>query len=202
MNLNFNPQKITSQINPLFTYLQKQRENQRVARLIELSSTLFLISFFILFAIKPTILTISKLVGDIKSKELMTKELKGKIDDVIAAQDLFSQVQEKYQLIESSLPTSPGFYQANFQIISLSQAKQIPLEKINYLVKESDTFYTTSVSTASSYSTALSFLSDLLRNRRLIGLDNFTFSVDKEETQNQKINFNFPLKIYYWPKND
>jgi hypothetical protein len=64
---------IFSKINPLISYLSKQRENNKFVKSIEISATFILISFFTFFAIKPTLLTISRLVGDIKAKEILVK---------------------------------------------------------------------------------------------------------------------------------
>jgi hypothetical protein len=198
MNFNFNINKISSQINPLFVYLQKQKENQKLVKLLEIGGTFVLISFFAFFAIKPTVLTISLLLGDIKSKELLNQELKTKINDVIAAQDLYSQVQEKYSLIESSLPVNPHFFQATTQVLASSQKQQLFLNKVDYLVSEPN-YFSTSISTSSSFLSAITIVSDLLQNRRLIDLDNISFSLDKN-ILNQKIYLNLPIKIYYWPK--
>jgi len=190
---------IFSKINPLISYLSKQRENNKFVKSIEISATFILISFFTFFAIKPTLLTISRLVGDIKAKEILVKQLKAKINDVIISQDLFSQVQEKYALIESSLPTSPRFYQSATQIVGLTEKNQIYLNKISYSPADSN-YYSTNISTSSSYLSASSLLSELLQNRRLFQIDQVSFSLEKDNA-NKMININLPLKIYYWPNN-
>jgi len=190
---------IFSKINPLLSYLEKQRENKKFVRSIEISATFILISFFTFFAIKPTLLTISKLIGDIKAKEILVKELKTKINDIIISQDLFSQVQEKYALVESSLPTSPRFYQSTAQIVGLTEKNQIYLNKVNYSLADSN-YYSTSISTSSSYLSATSLLSELLQNRRLFQIDQISFSLEKD-TGSKMITIILPLKIYYWPNN-
>jgi len=190
---------IYSKINPLLSYLSKQRENNKFIKSVEISATFLLISFFTFFAIKPTLLTISKLVGDIKAKEILVKELKAKINNVIISQDLFSQVQEKYALVEASLPSSPRFYQATSQIVGLTEKNQVYLDKINYSISDSN-FYSTSISTSSSFLSATSILSGLLQNKRLFQIDQISFSLEKD-TGSKTININLPLKIYYWPKN-
>lgn len=190
---------IYSKINPLLSYLSKQRENNKFIKYVEISATFLLISFFTFFAIKPTLLTISKLVGDIKAKEILVKELKAKINNVIISQDLFSQVQEKYALVEASLPSSPRFYQATSQIVGLTEKNQVYLDKINYSISDSN-FYSTSISTSSSFLSATSLLSGLLQNKRLFQIDQISFSLEKD-TGSKTININLPLKIYYWPKN-
>ncbi|HAX98178.1 MAG TPA: hypothetical protein DCY12_04630 [Candidatus Atribacteria bacterium] len=190
---------IYSKVNPLLSYLSKQRENNKFIKSVEISATFLLISFFTFFAIKPTLLTISKLVGDIKAKEILVKELKAKINNVIISQDLFSQVQEKYALVEASLPSSPRFYQATSQIVGLTEKNQVYLDKINYSISDSN-FYSTSISTSSSFLSATSLLSGLLQNRRLFQIDQISFSLEKD-TGSKTVNINLPLKIYYWPKN-
>lgn len=190
---------IFSKISPLLSYLSKQRENKKFIRSVEISGTFILISFFTFFAIKPTFLTISKLVGDIKAKEILVKQLKSKINDVIISQDLFSQVQERYTLVESSLPIRPRFYQAASQIVGLSEKNQIYLNKINYSITDSN-YYSTSISTSSSFLSATSLLSELLQNRRLFQIDQISFSLEKDSSS-KIININLPLKIYYWPNN-
>jgi hypothetical protein len=200
MIFNLNTTKITSQIQPLFLYLQKQRENQKFIRSFELGATFLLISFFALFAIKPTLITISALVGEVKSKQLLQGDLKGKINDVITAEDLFSQVQEKYSLVESSLPNNPRFFQSATQINSVANNYQIFFDKLSFVTNDSNSF-SVSISTIASFPTVLSLISDISQNRRLFGLSNINLSLGKDP-QDQKINFSLPLNVYYWPSYD
>lgn len=199
MSLNLEITKLYSKVSPLFTYLEKKRENQKLVRSVEIGGTFFLISFFILFAIKPTFLTISALIGDIKAKEDMTKQLKVKINDIIQAQDLFSQVQERYSLVEASLPTTPRFFQSNLQVLGATTKYQVNLDKIDYFMKKEQDNYTVNLSTSTSFSSAINVVSDLLKNRRLIDLDGLTLSVNEDFPG--QINVIMPLKVYYWRDN-
>jgi hypothetical protein len=199
MKLNLNLTTITSRMGPLFAYLQKKREDQKIVRSVEIGGTFFFISFFILFAIKPTFLTISTLLGDIKAKEVLSKELKTKINDVIVAQDLFSQVQERYSLVESSLPLNLRLYQANSQILGSTSKFQLSPNKIDYIITKDQDNYGATINATSNFSSALSMVSDLLQNRRLIDLDKLSFSINDEMVG--QINLNMPLKIYYWKDN-
>lgn len=196
--LNLNTPKTISKISPILEYVAKQKENQKFLKSLELGGTLFLVSFFIFFAIKPTLLTISALIGDIRSKELLSTELKSKINDVIVAQDLFSQVQEKYSLIESSLPSSPKFSQFVRQINGASSEQQINLETLSFSVD--NRMFTTNISTASSFSTALGLVAQLSNNRRLMELNSLSFTIGKN-AENRQINFNIPISVHYWPTN-
>ena len=60
--------QLNSRLTPLFDYIKKRQENRKLRKTFELAATFILISFFLFFAIKPTALTISALIGDIKSK--------------------------------------------------------------------------------------------------------------------------------------
>ncbi|HWS48456.1 MAG TPA: hypothetical protein VN174_00215 [Candidatus Methanoperedens sp.] len=199
MSLNLEITKLYSRVSPLFTYLEKKKEDQKLVRTVEIGGTFFLISFFILFAIKPTFLTISALVGDIKAKEEMTKQLKVKINDIIQAQDLFSLAQERYALVEASLPTTPRFFQSNLQVLGATTKYQVNLDKIDYFMKKEQDNYTVNLSTSTSFSSAISVVSDLLKNRRLIDLDGLTLSVNEDFPG--QINVILPLKVYYWRDN-
>jgi len=199
MSLNLEITKLYSRVSPFFAYLEKKRENQKLVRSVEIGGTFFLISFFILFAIKPTFLTISALVGDIKAKEDMTKQLKVKINDIIQAQDLFSQVQERYSLVEASLPTTPRFFQSNLQVLGVTTKYQVSLDKIDYFMKKEQDNYSVNLSTSTSFSSAINVVSDLLKNRRLIDLDGLTLSVNEDFPG--QINVIMPLKVYYWRDN-
>ncbi len=190
-----------SRLNPLFVYLRKQRENQRFMRYLEISATFILITFFAFFALKPTFFTISKLLGEIKSKQNLTQQLREKIDDVIIAQDLFSQVQERYYLVDASLPESPGLYRTNSQINYAANSSGLNLSKLEYNLDEND-YYSVSINSGASFSQALSLLGEILNNRRLTELQNLSFAVDEASMGAQQINMTLPLKVFYWPQNE
>jgi hypothetical protein len=120
------------QIQQIYKYLRRRREDQKFLNYIELSATFILISVFLFFAIKPTATTIFSLLGEIKSKQLYTSQMKAKIISVVEAQDLYSQVQEKYYVVESSLPDKPRFYQSALNLSSISQKSATSLEQINF----------------------------------------------------------------------
>ncbi len=189
-----------SNLSPLFAYLRKKREDQKFARSLEIGGTFLLITFFIFFAIKPTFFTISKLVGEIRHKKTLTVQLRKKIDDIIAAQDLFAQVQEKYFLVDESLPSHPSFYNLNSLITSAAAQNQIYFNKIQYNLPEEEIFYKASLNQNSSFASTMAFLTELFQSRRLLDLNNLSFSVDEASSSGQQINLSLPLNVYYWPK--
>jgi hypothetical protein len=189
-----------SQLDPLLVYLRQKHEDQKFARSLEIGGTFLLVAFFIFFAIKPTFLTISKLVGDIRHKKNLTLQLRKKIDDIIAAQDLFAQVQEKYYLVDESLPNHPGFYQLNNLITSTAAQHQIYFDKLQYNLSEGEIFYKTNLTQSTSFTPSISFLTELSHSRRLLDLSGLSLSVNEASSSGQQLNLSLPLSIYYWSK--
>lgn len=207
-----------SQINTkaLYDYIQKQYENRRFAKYIEIGATFFIISFFLLFAVRPTVLVISALVGEIKSKELASTQMKAKIDKLIVAQDIFSQVQEKYALIESALPSRPNYSAIAKHVNGSLIESQLPTSQINFSFAKADsrqaTLLPTSVSSYSistsikgNYPAILTAIDKLLNSRRLIDIKTITLSTSKDtskdtetETNQGQVNASIAPVIYYW----
>lgn len=197
--MNLSNLQLNSRLTPLFTFVKKQQEDRKFRKTLELSATFILISFFLFFAIKPTALTISTLVGDIKSKELLSREMRNKITDVISAQDLFSQVQEKYALIDSCLPDLARFSQATNQVDGLLTQNQLETNKLDFSISNAE-FFTTTVSTASSFTSGINLITSFLQNRRLMKIPLIKFSTDLESLSSRQVTISFPVDIYYWKK--
>lgn len=191
-----NQQFNISRLSPLFEYIKKQREIEKNRRLFEIAFTFILISFFLFFAVRPTILTISALVGDIKSKQILSTKMSAKIDQVITAQDNFSAIQEKYYLVEDALPSAPNYAEAVNQIDGLTSQNSIFLDKIAFTQSEKQ-FFSTKISTSSTFTSSLNLVSSLLNNRRLIDISEVTFTQNKDTQSLQKISIDIPLTIYF-----
>ena len=69
------------QIQPLYQHVRRQAENKKTVKYVEIGTTFSLIAVFLFAAIAPTASAISKLIGEIKAKELTVKEMKTKINN-------------------------------------------------------------------------------------------------------------------------
>ena len=199
-----------AQTRNLMEYLKKQRENTKLRQYLEIGTTFFLIAFFLVFAIRPTILTISALVGEIKSKEVSSQQMRAKINSIIIAQDLFSQVQESYQLVNSSLPDQPRFSQASSQLSGIAQSLSIPLSSINFSLRGGGDgphvkFYTFSLNVPISLAQSLAFIDRLQNNRRIFTLDSLSLATPKSDSSTNEsvgldnsVRISFSPKVYYW----
>jgi len=211
MSLSLNNQ--FSRIKPLYEYLKKQQENYRFVRTVEISATFVLISFFLIFAIRPTVLTISSLWGDIQSKQLLKKQLEVKIDNIVKAQDLFSQVQERYQVVDSSLPDRPGFSEVAQQIQQTGANSGLDINSFDYNIQNDSQkssspnlkSYQVPVNLNGSFSAVAKLISDLLQNRRLIDISSISIglslppaSASPAVAPSGAITASFLSSYYYW----
>jgi hypothetical protein len=211
MSLNLNTQ--ISSIRPLFSYLKKQQENRQFIKSVEITATFILITFFLVFAVRPTVLTIAALKGDIESKKILKEELKTKINQVIMAQDAFSQVQERYAIVNSGLPDLPNYYDAASIIQQVGQNNAITVADLPFVLDQEvvkddpriSTFGVT-VGVNGPFLNAVKIASDILRDRRTSYInsinftsgDNFT-STDSSPSSTAQTNSKFTTLYYYWP---
>jgi len=182
------------QLQPLYRYVRQQAENKKFLKYIEITATFVLITLFLFFAIKPTATAISKLLGEISSKQLLVSQMKSKINSVLNAQNSYSEAQAKYQVIESSLPSNPMFYQAYNNLYSMSNDSSIKPTTVNFdLSTKSDSSKEkteSNIDTKSfgikfsgngSYSQILSFIKKAVDNRRLTDIKSIQLSQPRQE---------------------
>lgn len=204
------PDKTTptvSVVKPIYDYLKKQKENQKFIRSLEIGGAFVLVSFFLIFAIMPTATAISTLLGDIKSKEIMVKTLKTKINNVIVAQDTFSQIQSQYALLNTALPDSPDYYGSANQIAGVLSENGVTPDRISFdLNFKKDTSsnlpadiksYTVTFPLLTDFPKSKSIISGLINNRKASYLPTTTFSLQETDVGN-KLKLNVVATYYYW----
>jgi hypothetical protein len=195
------------QLQQINKYLRKQRESQKFLNYIEISATFSLIAIFLFFAIKPTATAIFSLIGDIKAKEALSQQLKGKINSVIKAQDVFSQAQGRYDVIESCLPDRPKFYQAAVNFSGASQKVNTSLGRVSYNINNNNEgklapnidSYDVAVGTKGTYSSVLSYIDMLLNGRRLVQLKDIQVGKggEKESVSSNEVDMSLSTKLFF-----
>jgi len=201
------PIDLVNNSRDLLSFLDKKREDRHFYRLIEITITIGVVILFLVFAVRPSVLTISNLIGEIKVKEKVSFQMRKKINDVVTAQDVYAQIQEKYQLVDSALPVSPHFGQLTEQIVAAGNLTQSPVEAINFNVGNRQTSAETTFEElqsikftfwqATTFSDVKSFLAKILLNRRLFQINSLSFSSQKETSL---ISTGFDFESFYIPK--
>jgi hypothetical protein len=83
------------------------RREPNIRMFLEVVLTLSTTSFFIAFALRPTLVTISGLTVDIKAKESVVATMDTKIKNISLAQANFESESKRLPLISSAIPNSP-----------------------------------------------------------------------------------------------
>lgn len=197
----------------LFAYLEKNRNSKKFVKSVETSASFILITFFLIFAIRPTAYTISSLLGEIKAKEILSQQkLKPKIQNVIQAQQNFALIQQDYHLIDASLPNSPSYSHLATQLLGAGYQSQLPFSKINFNFNQQTedqkpaspfssnlNFYQVSLNQPTRFSSALGLLNQIFNNRRLLEIAKISLSRDQQaEGITGQINLSLSLKVPFW----
>lgn len=197
------------QLQPLYQYIRQQSENKHFLKYVEIGSTFFLIAIFLFFAIMPTATAISSLIGEIKSKEILSSSMSSKISDIMQAQESFSQVQENYSVIESSYPSLPKFNQSASTISYVSKQSSTPIRQLRFQLNNkdnqtsnSDTF-SVNLTTSGTYRSILNSIEGLSNVRRLVNIKSVQISqIDENQIGSNQLNLTINADLYYLSANN
>ena len=182
--------------------IYKQRQDFKV--FLELILTLAAVSFFALFALKPTILTVIELLKEIEAKEKTVEQMNTKIQNLQQAQTLYVQEEAKITLLETAVPDDPApdlfvrqieglatSYPVNLLGITIGEVTLLGEEKIQRAkdnlqpLPEESKGISFSISIAGGYQGLVNFLSALEDMRRPVKIDALNIISPKlKETQN------------------
>lgn len=154
---------------------------------IWLSITIFTISFFLIVAVKPTLVTIAKLNKEIKDKTVAANELQKKINAIIAAQDIYTRNADNLVLLDDAFPEKSEFPRLAYFFEQVATASGITFKTLNFeRVGGTVAAPTTSLlsnlplnfslSANGDYLKLKDFLKELESSRRLLKIKEATFS--------------------------
>jgi Tfp pilus assembly protein PilO len=179
------------------------QNRQDIKIFTELLLSLVTITIFSIFAIRPTLVTVGTLYSEKKEKIETIATLDKKIDNLIAAEDLFSQEKDRIALLNLSIPTetSPetlirqteglakknnttltGFTLANATIIGDPAARpETPLpgsdQQQNAPIPTNPNSFPVSITATGSYTSLKSLLSNIESTRRPIYPEEVTLKI-------------------------
>ncbi len=200
------------QLRPMYNYIRKQAEKEKFLNYLEVGGTFSLVAIFLFFAIMPTTTTISSLIGDIKSKESFIKKVDLKVENIIKAQESYSQIQEKTYLIEDAIPSLARYYDSASNLGTISKESSLNIKQISLNLNEgkdptnnSVKTYQINVNSEGEYSSVIAMIKKLLNNRRVINTTNIRLSQpSKEDNQinSKNIKVNFSNDLYFLSDNN
>lgn len=183
--------------------------NQPIARVsLELFLTIGTVVFFALFAIRPTLLTMSNLIKELEDKRTLDTRLSEKIASLSTAQTQYIQLEPRLTLLDQAIPLQPQFYEAiamieksasdNTLVLSDLTLQTIPPEVVTEDAKlQKRQFLSFRVTVEGSYDSIKAFVTQLQGWRRLFTVENIIFSVE-EERQQRKLEAILTIYAYYY----
>ncbi|RLC32718.1 hypothetical protein DRH13_01255 [Candidatus Woesebacteria bacterium] len=182
--------------------IYKQRRDLKV--FLELLLTLATVSFFAVFALKPTLLTVIELLKEIETKEETVEKMNTKIQNLQQAQVLYLQEEAKIVLLATAIPDNPApdlfvrqieglatSYPVNLlgvtigEVTLLGEEREVRSRDERQPLPEDSKGITFSISIAGNYQELVNFLAALENMRRPVKIDAVNIiSPQVEETQN------------------
>lgn len=182
---------------------------------LSLVLSLAAVSFFALFALKPTLVTIATLWQEIKTKKEVDQKLTQKIKALKQAEISFAQAEKEINFIDKALPQTADFLRLEREIeflsfknnLVLSSArfgnfdiftKTTPQETEDGQERKEGIPLTFRLTLGGSFQNLKNFLSDLESLDRVATLDKISFSKETE-IENAELQIALTGKLYYLP---
>jgi Tfp pilus assembly protein PilO len=178
----------------------KKRNDIRM--FLEILLSLITITFFSIFALRPTLLTISQLIKDNKEKQETINRMEQKIKNIATAQRIYDQNIEKISLIEQAVPNTPTPENLLRQIEGIAYLDSVTIvgSSVNEVVligeekkkdnkneiknlPENVSTITFSINVTGSYLSLYKFLIDMENSRRPFIINSINLNSSKTEQE-------------------
>lgn len=170
-------------------FLESFTKSKKHQALWMLILSIFTVSFFSAFAIRPTIKTIVELNRRIQDEREVDKKLGEKIASLQIAQEEYEKIQPDLPLIYEVLPTDPALYPLvkAFETIATQSAvtdTSLNFQSVNLIPGASGSAEISfNLSASGSYDSLLSYLDSLEKVRRVVVWENASIKPPKETAE-------------------
>ena len=188
--------------------IYRQRQDLKVY--LELLLSLAAIGMFIIFAIKPTLITIADLLVKINSEQETSDLMTTKISNLTSATTLFNKERDNIALLQTAIPSGPSVDTYVRQVEGVSQKDSLTLSnlsiaKVELIPTVSSSSADVSVqktinltlSITGNYESLLSFLKDLENLRRPGNLNKLNITTDSSDKTNQTLDLTSTSLVPY-----
>lgn len=158
---------------------------------IELFLSIGAVIFFALFAIRPTLLTMSDLIKEIEDKRELNEMLGNKIASLATAQTTYMAMEDKVQLLDQAMPNNENIVKTlkliekiaseqNIAItqMSVSKVPEVSSEESIVPAKKTLDQVSISVGVVGDYQSIRQFVEGLRLSRRSLIVETVTFKVE------------------------
>ncbi len=166
-----------------------------VARVsLELVFSILAVIFFAIFAVKPTLQTMSELIKEIEDKRALEEQLVQKIASLNTAQTQYQQFSSQFYLLDEAIPKTAELIEGLKIVEKIASnnglvIKGISISAVPDELKQSNEFdakrklLTFNVDLTGDYLKIRQFIEDLMNNRRMMLVDQVNFSLGNNRYQ-------------------
>lgn len=166
-----------------------------VARVsLELIFSILAVIFFAIFAIKPTLQTMSELVKEIEDKKSLDEQLGQKIASLNTAQTQYQNFSSQFYLLDAAIPKTAELVESLKVVEKLASDNGIVIQGITISSvpdeivkadadKATRNILTFNVDLSGDYLKIRQFIDDLMKSRRMMLVDQVNFSLGSSRYQ-------------------
>lgn len=177
----------------LLPYFKKEKNQRYFTIILTLGASIF----FTLFAINPTLSTISKLRKELEDSRFVEQKLSQKINNLSSLSTGYQSIQKDITFIHDAIPLQPEAPLLVAQIqsiaqdsgVSVTELKVLPVNLNNQSATASSAFGF-QLTVQANYEGLQTFTSDLTNMQRVISIDGISITKTGEVDQNLEIEIN------------
>jgi len=176
---------------------------------LELFLSIGAVMFFIIFAIQPTLLTMSELIKELDDKRVIDQQLSQKIAALSSAQTAYLQIEPQIPLLYEAIPTRPQLKESLVILEKIASDRNLVIDTIvvKEVPRETDADMTNSttkreivpiiISVSGTYPNISGYLEDVMKIRRTFMIESVVFT-RTEERGNETLKANITVGLPYF----
>jgi len=185
----FNRQTELNRYRHYFTDIRRFYRKKKVRVYTEIVFSILTVAFFLFFAIRPAVITITGLIREINDKKMVVQKLEEKINNLNLAQREYFSVENDLYLVSQALPEDSQVSVLVRQIEGLCLKVGVSLEGVQYssldirnkIIQNKPQSFRIDLVVSGNYQNLKNFLHSLNNFRRIFQIDSFGFKTFKED---------------------
>lgn len=196
----------------LWRYYQKPSIKISLSLLL----TIFAVTFFAAFAIRPTLNTIAELLRKIEDQKEVSAKLEEKMAALSSLQSEYTVIQENQSVLEAAMPANEDYQNLFMQLEAVAASNELPIYSLSVTGDQKDVIHDEgetdaktadypsvnfSLITQGTYAQLKPFLQDVTRLARLMRVESIQFSQPDEEdldiAEEPELTLAINFKAYY-----
>lgn len=188
-----------------YNQIRESLRKEKTQSYLMLILSLFTISFFSFFVIKPTLVKITELKHEVDENKKIDERLSKKINQLIAVQSEYEMISSFIPKIKEALPDNPQYIQTLKDLEGLRSINNTNIAAIEVgevsIKADKPGFFKVSLDASGEFLPIESLISRLLTNRRIIIIPEFSMTQDAKLVGQSNIRFSADMEIPYVSSN-